>query len=480
MPAVKLDKLSRDALPADEFAVPAKRKLPMHDERHVRLAWEMVERTEGLSFDERGEARGRIIAQANKLGLDTADWHKMKSMRLEAMALNIESDDDHPNKMPFRGVLTRVGLPSDEPPGGSGGRRVILTNAAAEKALGSLLGMAVDYMPTFDGHDPKAKIGLITAAHIVGTALEIEGFIYAADFPDVAERIRADKSVLGFSFEAQRIYVNDPGSDPLEITECVFTGAAILRKDKAAYQTTSLAAQADKGSKMDPEELKKMLAEALGPINAQIEKTAKELEDRLKALEANKDLKIEANAATMARVEPHAAALDSCAAAMEADGIGVAENNGHVTAIRKMAGAMRADAAQGKIPHIWRDHDYPYYANNANNANLSANKDIEDMDAKAITAAVEAAMKPLLEKHVALETQIKDLQAAARVKSPEPERKSVSPTINSLLAKAQLTLPEGDDKLSIAVVDKALSNAGLTGIQRMQLKSELTRAGVLA
>jgi hypothetical protein len=49
--------------------------------------------------------------------------------------------------------------------------------------------MAVDYKPALDGHDPKAKIGVITAATIEGNAILIEGFIYAADFPEVAAEI---------------------------------------------------------------------------------------------------------------------------------------------------------------------------------------------------------------------------------------------------------------------------------------------------
>lgn len=480
MQAAKLDKSKRDALTDDDFAVPSKRKLPMHDERHVKLAWDMVERTHGLTPAERAEARRRILRKAKDLGVDTADWHKVRAMRLEAMALNISNGDDHPNKLPFSGVLTRIDEPSDEPPTGSNGQRVTITRAAAEKALESLLGMAVDYQPAFDGHDPQAKIGIITAANIVGTAIEIEGFIYAADFPEVAKRIQADKDVLGFSFEAQRIYVADPGSDPVEIVDCVFTGAAILRKDKAAYHSTSLAANADKEFDMDPEELKAMLdaalAAALAPVNARFDK-----------LEAEAAKRIEANAATISKVEPHATALESCAAAMEADGVGLDPTRGHVAVLRRMASGMRAEAAVGKIPHIWRDHDYPSWASADPHK-----KEEDDMNAKEFQAALEAAMKPLVEKidaqektiadlKASTETKIADLKASARASTPAPERKTVSPAISSLLAKAGISVEgEGDKKLAIAEVDKALAAANLTSIQRIQVKTELNRAGALA
>ena len=73
-------------------------------------------------------------------------------------------------------------------------------------------------------------------------AILIEDFIYAADFPEVAAEIKASQGVLGFSYEARNLYTNDPDANPCVITDCVFTGAAILRKDKAAYRTTSIAA----------------------------------------------------------------------------------------------------------------------------------------------------------------------------------------------------------------------------------------------
>ena len=46
---------------------------------------------------------------------------------------------NHPNRMPFRGVLTILDTPSDRPPAGARGHRVVLTRAAAEAALPSLI-----------------------------------------------------------------------------------------------------------------------------------------------------------------------------------------------------------------------------------------------------------------------------------------------------------------------------------------------------
>jgi hypothetical protein len=108
---------------------------------------------------------------------------------LDGMAVAIPDVEGHPNRAGFRGVLTLVDVPSEKAPSGSSGRRVVLTRAAAEAALPSLLGMAVDYAPTFDRHDVRRKVGVITSADIVGRNLEVAGFLYARDFPEIVEEI---------------------------------------------------------------------------------------------------------------------------------------------------------------------------------------------------------------------------------------------------------------------------------------------------
>jgi hypothetical protein len=64
----------RKNLKDGDFAVPGKRELPMHDERHVRLAWDMVDGTQGLTPAERKDARVRILHRAKELGVDTKEW----------------------------------------------------------------------------------------------------------------------------------------------------------------------------------------------------------------------------------------------------------------------------------------------------------------------------------------------------------------------------------------------------------------------
>jgi hypothetical protein len=167
-------------------------------------------------------------------------------MRIDAMSMDLPAVAGHPNRIPFSGILARVGVPSDAAPTGSNGKRVLLTRAAAETALVSLLGMGVDMKADLHGHDTQKKIGIITRACIDGDAVRIEGHLWASDFPALTASVQRSKADLGFSFEARDLSVESAEADPMVITRCVFTGAAIMLRNEAAYRTTSLAAAAER------------------------------------------------------------------------------------------------------------------------------------------------------------------------------------------------------------------------------------------
>jgi hypothetical protein len=232
---------------------------------------------------------------------------------LKSMALEMPEVAGHPNRLGFRGVLTTVDVPSHRAPSGAKGHLVVLTKHAAEAALPSLLGMALDYAPTLDRHDVRRKVGVITGAEIVGKNLELEGYLYARDFPEIVGEIeksgrkldsisvecaaegecagirniragrwaegyrlgsslrsaateilsltekmvprwkrewyrptiRAEATVpmrgaggLGLSYEVTDVLLRDAGEQIWRLEKVTFTGAAILRRDKAAYRNT--------------------------------------------------------------------------------------------------------------------------------------------------------------------------------------------------------------------------------------------------
>lgn len=67
---------ARNKLPEGKFAVPDKRKLPIHDEKHVRAAMSRFSSTEGLTSEERTTAAKKIVTAAKSHGIDASGFEK--------------------------------------------------------------------------------------------------------------------------------------------------------------------------------------------------------------------------------------------------------------------------------------------------------------------------------------------------------------------------------------------------------------------
>lgn len=180
---------------------------------------------------------------------------------IEALAVEMPRVGAHPNRVPFHGVLTHVDAASQRPPAGARGHRVLLTRAAAEAALPSLIGMALDYTPGLDGHDARRKVGIITAAEIIGRELRIAGYLFGRDFPELVREMKASR--LGLSYELADARVEDVRAQVWRLTEVTFTGAAILRREKAAYSDTSILIGIEntgETTKMDKQKTEQLIA----------------------------------------------------------------------------------------------------------------------------------------------------------------------------------------------------------------------------
>lgn len=167
---------------------------------------------------------------------------RCSELSMGAMAVEFPEVVGHPNRLPFEGCLTLVDVPSDRAPSGARGHRVVLTREAAEVALPSLLGMAVDYKAGWDGHDARQKCGIITSAHLEGRRLMVAGFLFAKDFPEMEAQVgkmAGSAGEMGMSYELADARVADMRAPVWMLTRATFTGAAILLREKAAYRATS-------------------------------------------------------------------------------------------------------------------------------------------------------------------------------------------------------------------------------------------------
>lgn len=401
-----------------------------------------------------GESMQAYMEEARKMT-------ELQSMRFDLSAMAIAlPDEEHPNRLPFTGVLTKVDEPSDNPPGGSNGKRVIIPKAVAEQALDSLAAMGVDYQDDFSGHDPTKKIGVITAAEIGGNDLKIGGFFYVSDFPEEVAFIQKNKDKLGFSYEAQ-VLIEDTNANPIKVTQCVFTGAAVLLKDKAAYTTTSISASAEEGQQMTKEEMQALFAEAVAPI-------AKQLEDVTKEVTAIKESAATLQAGSVHHlVAPHVSDIRACADKLEAAGFGSVPKTGHVAVLRSMADKMESDSHNGKLPTQYSDS---YYAS-AEQGQIAVNPKVAELE------------KTVAELSTKLDASAADaaaLKASAAHNSAAPERKTMPPAVMDLLRKGGITLEAGAEQLTAEQVDAVLKASGKNDISsRMATKTQLRAAGLM-
>lgn len=411
--AAKLSTDERDALKDSDFALPSKRMFPIADRSHVIAAWRMLPLAKGLTSTERTEARLAILRRAKELGIDTSKWHN----RLTASAVSFSFSDstDNPNRMPFKGIVTYFDAPSDKPPGGSNGRKVLIPSSVGIPALDSLKGMGVNLAAEADDHEVTHKIGVITDAYtgqLTAKGLEVivEGHIFARDFPREAAMVKMNQSNLGFSYEtANTLLASEEinGEDVAVARELVFTGAAILLKKAAAYQSTSIAASQQKEDNIEvtAEELKALFGELKTDILASV------------------DAKLEAAAKKPEQDD-------------EADEMQTEQAEDPKKGAKKVASEKAA--------------------NGGGEVKASAEINVEDIVAKAVAAAL-AAQKPA------------EVKAAAE----PPARKSIP--AGSLMAKYGVDAQETN---LVAAIDK-VSSAGLSTTESLAMKLEGLKNGTI-
>jgi hypothetical protein len=340
------------------------------------------------------------------------------------MAISLPAVTRHPNRLAFRGVLTLVDAASDRAPAGARGHRVLLTRAAAEAALPSLLGMGLDYTPSLDGHDARRKIGIITAADIVegssvagprsSAKLEVSGYLFAKDFPDVVRELRTGKRALGMSYEIADARVADVSASVWTLTDVTFTGAAILRRDKAAYSNTWIEIQS---SAAGPRPSARSHPNS---ANDQRPKT----NDQTTGATMNKEIE-----------------------------------NQLITTSERLAQA--AETLSATLTRLDAQHD-----------ELAAK-------IERIIAAVEADAGEDAESRKTLEARIAELERAntdlkAQAERRAAARKTLPPLVTALLAKSGV---EPEEKLDPATLDKTL--ASLSVEQRIAVKGQMARAGLI-
>lgn len=377
-------------------------------------------------------------------------------LQFDGAVVSLPPNPEHPNRHGFKGDLILVDVPTVNAPGGASGHRIMMPKAFAKAHLEDLEGMPVNVAPELTEHDVASKVGIITSARIGkadladADAIKVKGHLWARDFPAEVGIVRAMKDQLGMSLEMADWDAEDRNADVWKIASGHYTGAAILRQDKAAEPRTRL--EAHKESEMNEQEIKALIASELkAGLKAALDEMKPEI------FSASKE------GATQA-AEAHFTALE---------------------AERKMKSKGKSKGGNGTGDD--GDGDETMNAATLATAIAEANKPILEALGK-LTAGggngkdappANPEVKALQEKLAAQEAKIADLQAAA-AKAGDERRATVSPATRLFLSKDDLSKKVGENgKYSLPVLDAAFKNQHLNPEQSAAIKNELVINGLL-
>jgi hypothetical protein len=431
-----------------------------------------------------------------------------------------QESDFHPNRIPFSGVLTRVDQPSDRAPSGSQGHRVCIPRHVAQAALPTLVGMAVDISYNFKNHDVRKKVGVITQAQIDGDAIVVSGHLFGHDFPTEIERLQAlsKSGELGMSFEITDVGIEDATLDVWMINHLIFTGAAILVKNAAAYQRTELAAaHAQKGEQV--KQKFKDLADALVEMSASLDDSSdaresthaapqKEAGDmellkskidalgtRIAAM-SESDKGDEQQAASSTTDTPDAGAQDQQAASP-----GFKSKKGMLRSLCKdMLESMVMDSMKTGYDEDYDDDDDDVVQlfkrmMNMKNMHTSAKPETTSeadglkQQVADLSAQVAQLAKLITDQQAgsdgdagdAKETDNTEKEIAAANEKEVPARRTIPVDIAAFASKFGLDTNREEHSYTVAEIDKILTDKGITdSTQRIAAKHEMQAAGMLS
>lgn len=147
---------------------------------------------------------------------------------------------EYSGRINFEGTLCILDEPSDKSPSGGRGHQILLSKEVAETYLEKLIGAPINYKEDWSGHNIEITIGLISKAWIEDDKLKVLGHLITATNPNIIDKIKSlpDNS-LGMSYEMLNAKVENINASIWKLIKAPFTGAAILFKNKAAYQKSS-------------------------------------------------------------------------------------------------------------------------------------------------------------------------------------------------------------------------------------------------
>jgi len=207
--------------------------------------------------------------------------------KLKISCGTLSIDEPAENRQLFTGILCSLDEASVKAPISNVGKKAVITQAAAEKAIPSIVGQPVNVAwnnpdGKFSGHD-KTVVGIFSKGWVQDGDLWVSGYLFNETFPKICASIKQEKNDLGFSYEILAKSYRTNGDEML-IDDFTFIGGTILYKTKAAYgdETQLIAAQAKENDKMTAEEIKGIIDGINAGFDAKFEKISASVDQKIK------------------------------------------------------------------------------------------------------------------------------------------------------------------------------------------------------
>jgi hypothetical protein len=321
--------------------------------------------------------------------------------------------------------LTTVGIPSKH----TGKRKYQLSKSGLEASMPSLIGKPIHVTADWEGHFEAGKapkpIGVFLGSWTVpnedeSITLRSIGTLWNGDFADEVGVIRANKGVLGASYEIQyeQSAESQINENVVEIGAWKFTGGALLKRTAAAHPETRVLV-ATKSEEEPTMDMSKKYAGVPVEHEAQIE-----------AIVAS------AVAAAVASVKGEQA-LDGLKSQIADAGKKIETQQAEIEALKKAAAA--ADAEKGQVEAKVFEVEAKLAA-----ANASADAKVADLEKQIATAQASLAEKTEALSKIETDKKVEDLWASmkAEYKFDDKQRAEKEPLIRKQVAGTALSLDE--------------------------------------
>jgi hypothetical protein len=244
-----------------------------------------------LSASQLVESASQLVDVELHFGLeDPLILEKAIEINSDEFVETVEAASPNQNVTPLKGVLFKIGEPSESAPSKGSDYPLLIPMNVAEKAMefvNAAKGLPLDADDSLSKHANEDIIGIMTSAEIDASDFVVKGHLFPWNRKDKVDAIALNQDNLGMSLngKASGKIVEMNGSKVFELSKLEILGANILLKNRATYQKTRIYPLGEIAASA-PNELENQSTEGVKP-NMELERAIGELQKTLGEIRAD-------------------------------------------------------------------------------------------------------------------------------------------------------------------------------------------------